>query len=108
MTFSIDCSKCSFTFNPNSHYNCPSCGVKADFDYAEYRAKNPKDTTKRNEISGSIIIWIAILAGIFWFVVALMGIATPSESQSNGYDAEWNADNSIEGPAGTFDNQSKP
>jgi hypothetical protein len=54
--------------------------------------------------------WYLILFVISGTIGGLLTMNEPEDipNPNVGYDAEWNADNSIDGPAGTFDDQSKP
>ena len=54
--------------------------------------------------------WYLILFVVFAIVGGLLTMNESSDTSNpnSGYNSEWNADNSIDGPTGTFDDQSKP
>jgi len=74
---------------------------------AMYSKQNNNSKTPKKSLS--VIQWLLI---IFLVSSVLGGMLTMSNSTeisdpSSGYEREWNADNSIEGPVGNFDDQSK-
>jgi len=107
MSNRYSCQNCAWEFNLNNHYNCPKCGVRGEITPSS--GKNSPDTAaQRSErYANAVIISFAILV-VFWIGVALVGIAQPDYSTEGGENSEWYQDNSIDGPAGTFDDQSKP
>jgi hypothetical protein len=60
----------------------------------------------KNSGSG-LLVFLSVFAVTVLIVIASMN-SQDTYSPNDGYDAEWEADNSIDGPPGTFDDQSKP
>ena len=61
--------------------------------------------TSKNSYGG-IIGFLCALALVFLIVMASFS-SDESAPPADGYVDEWNAENSVDGPAGTFDDQSK-
>ena len=101
------CQNCSTEFNLNNHYNCPKCGIRGDLGSSTGADSADKSSKRTDSYANAVIFGFAILV-IFWIGVALFGIAQPEGVSDNGSISEWSQDDSIEGPGGTFDNQSKP
>jgi hypothetical protein len=107
MSYAIECQNCSHSFNPNNHYLCPNCNFRPDLEAIRTPLRS-KPIRKYRSIGA--LGWYLVL---FVFSGIIGGLLVMNESQdtlnpNTGYDAEWNVDNSIDGPTGTFDDQSKP
>jgi hypothetical protein len=107
MSYAIECRNCSHRFNPNNHYVCPNCKVTPDLEAIRIKSKD-KPSSKQRSIGA--LGWYFVLFVISGIIGGLLTMNEPQDTPNPnaGYDAEWNADNSIDGPAGTFDGQSKP
>ncbi len=101
------CQNCTWEFNLNNHYNCPKCGLRGVIKPGSGKNSAEKAAQRSERYANAVMIGFAILV-IFWIGVALVGISQPDGSAGGGQNSEWYQDNSIEGPAGTFDDQSKP
>lgn len=107
MSNRYSCQNCASEFNLNNHYNCPKCGVRGVLTSSGAGSAVDKETKRTESYANAVIIGFAILV-IFWIGVALVGIAQPEGSSGSGQTSEWTQDNSVDGPTGTFDDQSKP
>lgn len=67
--------------------------------------RQEKQEVKRN--GSTLLIFLSGFALLVLVVIASMN-SGGEVSPNDGYVSEWEADNSIDGPAGTFDDQSKP
>jgi hypothetical protein len=108
MGYTIECQNCSNRFNPNNRDLCPTCKTRPErVDISVGNSAGVKPN--RNNRSIGILGWYLILFVVGGLIGGLitMNEFSDSPNPSSGYDAEWEADNSIEGPAGTFDDQSK-
>ena len=109
MGYAIDCHNCSNRFNPNNHDLCPKCKTRPErVDVLITSTPQGSPTRKKREMGA--FGWYLVLFVVFGLIGGLLTMNdSPDISNPNsGYDAEWEAENSIDGPAGAFDDQSKP
>ena len=107
MSNRYSCQNCAWEFSLNNHYNCPKCGVRGVLEPPSGGSSSDR-AAKRTETYGNAVIYGFVILVVFWIGVALVGIAQPERGPADGQISEWNQDNSVDGPSGTFDDQSKP
>jgi hypothetical protein len=107
MSYTIDCQNCSYKFNPNNHYECPKCEKRPDLVSV---GGDSQEKQFRRQSSFGPLGWFLVVFIISAILGGLITMNRPQEAvnPNSGYEAEWNADNSIDEPSGSFDNQSKP
>lgn len=109
MGYKIDCGNCALQYNPNNHYKCPFCGSKQEPNkisiHSNSEINQPISKRKVGPVGWYLFFFVlsAIIGGLL-----TLNEAPDSPNPNSGYLDEWNADNSIDGPNGTFDGQSKP
>ena len=74
---------------------------------SRHRDIQRKETQAAQKTSGGLVAFLSILALTILVVISSVN-SDENPPVNDGYVDEWNADNSIDGPAGTFDDQSKP
>jgi hypothetical protein len=109
MGYKVDCANCLLQYNPNNHECCPFCGTKLEQVKVFASVNSQANETSIKRTMGPvgwyflIFLFSAIVGGLL-----TLNEAPDSPNPNSGYQDEWNADNSIDGPNGTFDGQSKP